>query len=113
MGSDFIDRAKLEAEAERQATQCPPSERADFIDAFRAGAAAYAALIDAETTKEWGVRYLDRPNSPSGYLMTEANAREYAAEGMGVALVSRRVLHGTWLPAVRDDSEERAANEPS
>lgn len=51
---EFIDRAKLEAEALRQFPRDPASRRNKISrDAFLAGAAAYAALLDAETTEEW------------------------------------------------------------
>ena len=69
---DFIDRAKLEALAddeypvEHSGFTAPPPERCGCDEcyvrsmerlAFLAGVAAYAALLDAETTEEWGVAY--------------------------------------------------------
>ena len=93
--SEFIDRAKLEAEAERRW----PSYRTvgfsgaeDRQVAFMAGAAAYAALLDAETTEEWGVE------NDVGGVYTEDLAQKYAAHD-GERLMKRRVLYGPWLPS--------------
>ena len=101
--SDFIDRAKLEAEAERRW----PSYRTvgfsgaeDRQVAFMAGAAAYAALLDAEATEEWGVAYPNATwNAAPGYPMVEHLARELVDESEGVALVSRHVVRTPWLPS--------------
>lgn len=67
--ADFIDRAKLEALAEEYA----PEGNFLYLNdrrAFMAGAAAYAALLDAETTEEWGVE------------LNGGEIREWSAEGL-------------------------------
>ena len=105
--SEFIDRAKLEAEAERRW----PSYRTvgfsgaeDRQVAFMAGAAAYAALLDAETTEEWGVALPKTPGA--GAWPTTDRARAVAnAKLVGVdQIVSRRVLYGPWLPSAGGES---------
>ena len=105
--SDFIDRAKLEAEAEKR---YPIPEGHNPIpgqarrDAFMAGAAAYAALLEAETTEEWGVAYPNATwNAAPGYPMVEHLARELVDESEGVALVSRHVVRTPWLPSERGE----------
>lgn len=102
MGSDFVDRAKLEALAEEHAPALnsddeeltyPRSALRGFKrSSFLAGAAAYAALLDAETTEEWGVE------NDVGGVYTEDLAQKYAAHD-GERLMKRRVLYGPWLPS--------------
>ena len=81
--SDFIDRAKLEAEAEKR---YPIPEGHNPIpgqarrDAFMAGAAAYAALLEAETTEERASRIETLPGG-----------------GAGTVWYARKVLHGPWV----------------
>ena len=102
--SDFIDRAKLEAEAERRW----PSYRTvgfsgaeDRQVAFMAGAAAYAALLDAETTEEWGVRHISVDGWPRDLAHTSKEAAERDLEtcGWNCHLISRRVAVTPWLPS--------------
>ena len=74
--TDFIDRAKLEAamlqvDVAHFASKKPHPTVEDY-------ATAVLALLDAETTEEWGV--------------------EYAAHDVE-RLVKRRVLYGPWLPS--------------
>ena len=113
--SDFIDRAKLEALAddeypvEHSGFTAPPPERCGCDEcyvrsmerlSFLAGAAAYAALLDAEATEEWGVAYPNATwNAAPGYPMVEHLARELVDESEGVALVSRHVVRTPWLPS--------------
>lgn len=90
---DFIDRAKLEALAEER---YPESDlKVFFVEQFMAGAAAYAALLDAETTEEWGTE------SQGGYISPAASQlqAEVVAETLRKRAVSRRVLYGPWLPS--------------
>ena len=114
--SDFIDRAKLEAEAEKRWPLWLPTgdyeidcedysemhaawqnaEAEEQRQAFLAGAAAYAALLDAETTEEWGVE------NDVGGVYTEDLAQKYAAHD-GERLMKRRVLYGPWLPSERGE----------
>ena len=102
--SDFIDRAKLEAEAEKR---YPIPEGHNPIpgqarrDAFLAGAAAYAALLDAETTEEWGVRHISVDGWPSDLARTSKEAAERDLEtcGWNCHLISRRVAVTSWLPS--------------
>ena len=89
--SDFIDRAKLEDAADQWLIE---DENWDdrHHESFLAGAAAYAALLDAETTEEWGVE------NDVGGVYTEDLAQKYAAHD-GERLMKRRVLYGPWLPS--------------
>ena len=90
--SDFIDRAKLEALAEER---YPESDlKVFFVEQFMAGAAAYAALLDAETTEEWGVQD-DRKIPVRVRSLSRAQAIRHGDE----EIVSRRVLYGPWLPS--------------
>jgi hypothetical protein len=97
--SDFIDRAKLEAEADQWLIE-DENWGDRHHESFLAGAAAYAALLDAETTEEWGVAYPNATwNAAPGYPMEEHLARELVDESEGVALVSRHVVRTPWLPS--------------
>ena len=88
--SDFIDHAKLEALAEER---YPESDlKVFFVEQFLAGAAAHAALLDAEATEEWGVE------NDVGGVYTEDLAQKYATHD-GERLMKRRVLYGPWLPS--------------
>ena len=90
--SDFIDRAKLQAEAVAYGELMHDRAERRAYHAFMAGAAAYAALLDAETTEEWGVE------NDVGGVYTEDLAQKYAAHD-GERLMKRRVLYGPWLPS--------------
>ena len=114
--SDFIDRAKLEALAddeypvEHSGFTAPPPERCGCDEcyvrsmerlAFLAGAAAYAALLDAETTEEWGVQ-----DQGGGFLISYDEERQARAlvvrrgqQEIMREVVSRRVLYGPWIPS--------------
>ena len=97
--SDFIDRAKLEALAEER---YPESDlKVFFVEQFMAGAAAYAALLDAETTEEWGVRHISVDGWPSDLAHTskEAAERDLGTCGWNCHLISRRVAVTPWLPS--------------
>ena len=101
--SDFIDRAKLEALAEER---YPESDlKVFFVEQFMAGAAAYAALLDAETTEEWGVRHLSVDGWPRDLAHTskEAAERDLGIWGLtcgwNCRLISRRVAVTPWLPS--------------
>ena len=95
--TEFIDRAKLEALAEER---YPESDlKVFFVEQFMAGAAAYAALLDAETTEEWGVQ-----DQGGGFLISydeEGQARTLVVRrGQQTVIrevVSRRVLYGPWI----------------
>ena len=105
--ADFIDRAKLEAEAEKRypvPTAPRYSELAEQVrlqNAFLAGAAAYAALLDAETTEEWGVRHISVDGWPSDLDHTSKEAAEWdlGTCGWNCHLISRRVVRTPWLPS--------------
>ena len=96
--SDFIDRAKLEAamlqvDVAHFASKKPHPTVEDY-------ATAVLALLDAETTEEWGVAYPNATwNAAPGYPMVEHLARELVDESEGVALVSRHVVRTPWLPS--------------
>lgn len=108
--TDFIDRAKLDAEAyERwpkrwESTSDEVYRPDDPIreperEAFLAGADAYAALLNAETTEEWGVQ-----DQGGGFLISydeEGQARTLVVRrGQQTVIrevVSRRVLYGPWI----------------
>ena len=97
--SDFIDRAKLEDAADQWLIE-DENWGDRHHESFLAGAAAYAALLDAETTEEWGVAYPNAIwNAAPGYPMVEHLARELVDESEGVALVSRHVFRTPWLPS--------------
>ena len=88
--SDFIDRAKLEAamlqvDVAHFASKKPHPTVEDY-------ATAVLALLDAETTEEWGVE------NDVGGVYTEDLAQKYAAHD-GERLMKRRVLYGPWLPS--------------
>ena len=96
---DFIDRAKLEALAEER---YPESDlKVFFVEQFMAGAAAYAALLDAETTEEWGVRHISVDGWPSNLAHTskESAERDLGTCGWNCHLISRRVAVTPWLPS--------------
>ena len=95
--SDFIDRAKLEALADERYRNDPSS---DAFDAYMQAVDDVIALLDAETTEEWGVAYPNATwNAAPGYPMVEHLARELVDESEGVALVSRHVVRTPWLPS--------------
>ena len=97
--ADFIDRAKLEAEAWRQWPDEEPSvEMAREI--FMAGVDAATAALVAGTTKEWGLT--DALGATRRYA-TEGGARMLHAPGYG-KLVSRSALYGPWLPSEGGES---------
>ena len=124
--SDFIDRAKLEAEAEKRwplwlptgdyETDCEDYSETDAAwqnaeaemqrQAFLAGAAAYAALIDAETTEEWGVRHISVDGWPreEDHTSKEAADRDLGTCGWNCHLISRRVAVTPWLPSEGGES---------
>ena len=96
---DFIDRAKLEALAEER---YPESDlKVFFVEQFMAGAAAYAALLDAETTEEWGVRHISVDGWPSNLAHTSKESAEWdlGTCGWNCHLISRRVAVTPWLPS--------------
>ena len=114
--SDFIDRAKLEALAddeypvEHSGFTAPPPERCGCDEcyvrsmerlAFLAGAAAYADVLDAETTEEWGVRHISVDGWPSdlAHASKEAAERDLGTCGWNCRLISRRVAVTPWLPS--------------
>lgn len=109
--SDFIDRAKLEAlaethvpilgEDEEELTYSRKKHRELRRSSFLAGAAAYAALLDAETTEEWGVRHISVDGWPSDLAHTskEAAERDLGTCGWNCHLISRRVAVTPWLPS--------------
>ena len=102
--SDFIDRAKLEALAEER---YPESDlKVFFVEQFMAGAAAYAALLDAETTEEWGAITVGLP--PVGVVSGPLAGGKLAAEKMSAcgyfAPISRRVVRTPWLPSEGGES---------
>lgn len=107
---DFIDRAKLGALADEHTREDDiwPVRRARRTADFLAGAAAYAALLDAETTEEWGVGP-NEAGEPDQFTGTEGTARMVAARDsirlFPVVVYSRRVLYGPWLPS--DGGEKR------
>ena len=97
--SDFIYRAKLEADALLRYDYLSPRARAESVDDFMAGVDAVLALLDAETTEEWGVALPKTPGA--GAWPTTDRSRAVAnAKLVGVdQIVSRRVLYGPWLPS--------------
>ena len=97
--TDFIDRAKLEALAEER---YPESDlKVFFVEQFMTGAAVYAALLDAETTEEWGVRHISVDGWPGALAHTskEAAERDLGTCGWNCHLISRRVAVTPWLPS--------------
>lgn len=94
--TDFIDHAKLEAamlqvDVAHFASKKPPPTVEDY-------ATAVLALLDAETTEEWGVRFPGRgvTTKPS---WTQEQAEDMTGEEFGEQTVSRRVIYGPWLPS--------------
>ena len=109
--SDFIDRAKLEALAAEHAPDVDQNIRLAVLraskrESFLAGAAAYAALLDAETTEEWGVRHISVDGWPSDLAHTskEAAERDLGTCGWNCHLISRRVAVTPWLPSEGGES---------
>ena len=98
--SDFIDRAKLEAEADQWLIE-DENWGDRHHESFLAGAAAYAALLDAETTEEWGVRHISVDGWPSDLAHTskEAADRDLGTCGWNCHPISRRVAVTPWLPS--------------
>ena len=99
--SDFIDRAKLEALADERYRNDPSS---GAFDAYMQAVDDVIALLDAETTEEWGVALPKTPGA--GAWPTTDRARTVAnAKLVGVdQIVSRRVLYGPWLPSEGGES---------
>ena len=99
--TDFIDHAKLEAEADYYTSLMLGRDERIAHRAFLAGAAAYAALLDAETTEEWGVRHISVDGWPSDLAHTskEAAERDLGTCGWNCHLISRRVAVTPWLPS--------------
>ena len=87
--TDPIDRAKLEALAEERYCNDPSS---DAFDAYRQAVDDLLALLDAETTEEWGVE------DDHGGIYPEALARQYAKHD-GKRVLHRHVLYDPWLPS--------------
>ena len=77
--SDFIDRAKLEDAADQWLIE-DENWGDRHHESFLAGAAAYAALLDAETTEERASRIETLPGG-----------------GAGTVWYARKVLHGPWV----------------
>ena len=109
--SDFIDRAKLEALAAEHAPDVDQNNRLAVLraskrESFLAGAAAYAALLDAETTEEWGVRHISVDGWPSDLAHTskEAAERDLATCGWHCHLISCCVVVTRWLPSEGGES---------
>lgn len=97
---DFIDRAKLEAAADEHLQK--PGVRGDYNrreyavrSDFMAGADAVLALLDAETTEEWGVQ----DSLGVTAWPTETGARITARNRTGRTLMSRRAIYTPWLPS--------------
>ena len=97
--SDFIDRAKLEAamlqvDVAHFASKKPLPTVEDY-------ATAVLALLDAETTEEWGVRHISVDGWPSDLAHTskEAAERDLGTCGWNCHLISRRVAVSPWLPS--------------
>lgn len=87
--TDIIDRAKLEALAEERYCNDPSS---DAFDAYMQAVDDLLALLDAETTEEWGVE------DDHGGIYPEALARQYAKHD-GKRVLHRHVLYDPWLPS--------------
>ena len=87
--TDLIDRAKLEALAEERYCNDPSS---DAFDAYMQAVDDLLALLDAETTEEWGVE------DDHGGIYPEALARQYAKHD-GKRVLHRHVLYDPWLPS--------------
>ena len=97
--TDFIDRAKLEAamlqvDVAHFASKKPLPTVEDY-------ATAVLALLDAETTEEWGVRHFSVDGCPSDLAHTskEAAERDLGTCGWNCHLISRRVAVTSWLPS--------------
>ena len=99
--SDFIDHASIQAEAAAYGELMHDRAERRAYHAFMAGAAAYAALLDAETTEEWGVRHISVDGWPSDLAHTSKEAAERDLEtcGWNCHLISRRVAVTPWLPS--------------
>ena len=97
--SDFIDRAKLEAamlqvDVAHFASKKPLPTVEDY-------ATAVLALLEAETTEEWGVRHISVDGWPSDLAHTSKEAAEWdlGTCGWNCHLISRRVVRTPWLPS--------------
>lgn len=101
--SDFIDRAKLEALADERYRNDPSS---DAFDAYMQAVDDVIALLDAETTEEWGVRHISVDGWPRDLAHTskEAAERDLGTCGWNCCLISRRVAHTPWLPSEGGES---------
>ena len=99
--SDFIDRAKLQAEAVAYGELMHDRAERRAYHAFLAGAAAYAALLDAETTEEWGA--ITVGPQPVGVVSGPLAGGKLSAEKMSAsgyfAPVSRHGVRTPWLPS--------------
>ena len=95
---DFIDRAKLEALADERYRNDPSS---DAFDAYMQAVDDVLALLDAETTEEWGVRHISVDGWPSNLAHTskESAERDLGTCGWSCHLISRRVAVTPWLPS--------------
>lgn len=64
-------------------------------------ATAVLALLDAETTEEWGVRHISVDGWPSDLAHTskESAERDLGTCGWSCHLISRRVAVTPWLPS--------------
>lgn len=101
--SDFIDRAKLEAamlqvDVAHFASKKPHPTVEDY-------ATAVLALLDAETTEEWGVGHISVDGCPSDLAHTskESAERDLGTCGWNCHLISRRVAVTPWLPSEGDE----------
>lgn len=99
--SDFIDRAKLEDAADQWLIE-DENWGDRHHESFLAGAAAYAALLDAETTEEWGVAmYGDLTDviTYSSREHAESVLEAHRASGYGYHRVVHRPVPSPWLPS--------------
>lgn len=97
MGSDFVDRAKLEALANERSPHLSGVSKFLAVETFMAGVDATLALLDAETTEEWGVSDNAIPGVHRKFNEGQARAVYQAREDR--TLHSRRVIYGPWLPS--------------
>ena len=95
---EFIYRAKLEAEADKYTSLLTGRDERIAHHAFLAGAAAYVAFFDAETTEEWRHRRIDG-NSEVGIYPGKLENRVMDWLQHEWMNESRRVLYGPWLPS--------------
>ena len=99
MPSDFIDRAKLEAEADERYRNDPSS---DAFDAYMQAVDDVIALLDAETTEEWGVAMYGDLTDVITYSRrehAESVLEAHRASGYGYHRVVHRPAPSPWLPS--------------